>query len=249
MGVTVCLDSWSAFCVEPDQEGLYCLRAPIHDEARLTIEDAVTEIWQVEYVDTGEASTCAEGGCTEVNFELPGVACVMGVVTREDGDGGGSHPEEGAQVCLGFSEDLCVETGTGGEYCLPAGMNSQERIEVIDPILGVIRFGYVETNTTGSCDAGNCSTLDLQLQAATCMSGQVREGTTPLEGAEVINGFATVHTDPRGRYCIPALANQESHWIQANHPTDEAHVVYYPGTGNGGSCNEGGCTTQDFTFD
>ncbi len=249
IGTRVCLRPWNSTCVEPDQEGLYCLRAPVQEQAEILVEDFVAGIREDQYVYTGAATTCSEGGCTEFNFELPGVACVNGVVTRDSGNGTGNLPEEGAQVCLGYTQNFCVETGTTGDYCLPAETSSSEHVEVVDPVLGETTYGHVNTNATGSCGEGDCVALDLQLPAITCISGVVREGTTPLEGAEVSNRYTTVYTDQQGRYCVPTLADRDGFYLLAEHPAEGTYIVEHPDVGNGGSCNEGGCTTQDFTFD
>ncbi len=249
MGVSVCLGYSGENCVEPAQDGSFCLRAPVDDQALVRVDDNVTGFQQSEYVETGEAGTCSEGACTEVNYELPGVACVKGIVTRDGGSGGPDLPEEGVQVCLGYYEDVCTVTGPAGEYCLPAPADSSARVQATDPVLGETRYSYVDTSAGGSCETGNCVSLDFQLRAATCISGVVREGTDPLEGAEVSDTFTAVLTDHEGRYCVPALADQATFWIEARHPTDGSYIYRYLDTGIGGSCNEGGCTTQDFTFD
>jgi hypothetical protein len=247
-GVKVCLGYWDALCADPDQEGIYCLRAPVNDATWIQVQDPVTGTWKEEYVETGGASTCVEGDCAEVNFELPAMACVNGFVTRAGGNGELSEPQEGVRVCLGYPEDVCVETTGGGQYCLQAPVDTYVSVEVSDPILGEGQFGYVETKGSGSCDTGDCATMDFQLRGATCIIGVVREGRKTLEGAEVSAGFARVLTDRRGRYCLPALANQVEHWIQAIYPVNGSYLVEFPSTGSGGGCNEGGCTTQNFTF-
>ena len=83
--VSLCLGYSGLLCVEPDQDGLYCIRAPIEGEAVIRVKDPVTGTEHTENVATGEAGTCAEGNCTEANFELLGVSCVTGTVSRDDG--------------------------------------------------------------------------------------------------------------------------------------------------------------------
>jgi len=204
-------------------------------------DDVSGEYTSLEVV-TGLEGTCAEGNCTEQNFELPGVSCAGGVVTRE------GVPEEGAEVCLAVPGDVCAVTGPEGEYCLPASMNASVGIEVRDPELGNWVYAYVHTGSSDSCPDGECASLDFDLPGATCLSGVVIEGTAPLEGAEVQNGYGRVFTNEEGHYCLPALSGA-TQWIRCGHPADGSEILRYPTPAGDGHCDVGGCTTQNFTFD
>jgi len=247
MGAEVCLGYWywGELCVEPDEEGQYCLRAPAEEDyVYMYVRDKVTGHEENRYLSTGLAGSCAGGVCTTADFTLPGVSCVSGTVTRE------GVPEEGADVCLdSYYMSYCVSTDPSGEYCLPAPVQSHVRIEVRDPALsGDEPYGYVDTGPSASCEDGDCVTLDLQLRGATCLSGIVLEGGEPLTDAEVWNEFGRLFTGEDGRYCLPALSN-EDRWIRCGHPLDGSEILRYPVTNADGRCDTGDCKTQNFTFD
>jgi hypothetical protein len=209
----------------------------------LDIYDQVTGSWQGQHLQIGEEGSClaGDGSCTEFNLELPAVACVRGTVTRV------GAPEEGVRVCLNGTV-LCTTTDFQGAYCLPAPEQSWAFVELIDPVLGEYLYNSTQTGARGLCGAGPCATLDLQFHEATCISGIVREGTAPLAGATVYNQFRSVTVDGEGRYCLPALANTQQ-MIETIHPVDGSYIVRFPTTGSGGRCDQGGCTTQNVTFD
>jgi hypothetical protein len=241
MGTSVCIQ-WTDICAEPDPDGRYCLRTPIGEAVGIVLDDAVTGAWEERSLEGGPEGSCLDGNCAEANFELPTVACVRGVVSRE------GEPVPGAEVCSGYGRDVCVTSDLAGEYCLPAAASSGVQVLARDPVLGETQYGYTETGLPGSCETGDCATADLELRGATCIQGVVREGTEPLDGADVRNQFGHVYTNGEGRYCLPALANA-AEWIRAGHPADNSEIVRYPATNNGGRCGEGGCTAQNFTFD
>jgi hypothetical protein len=241
VGVKVCL-GWGEMCVEPDPDGRYCLRAPVDESVTVVLHDYVTESWEERPLIAGPEAGCPEGPCLEENFGLPAIACVSGVVSRE------GAPEEGARVCLEYSEEVCVTSGAGGGYCLPAAADSGVQVRVKDPVLGETLYDYADTASSGSCQEGDCALIDFELRGATCIRGVVREGSEPLEGAEVWNEFGSVFTNEDGQYCLPALSDAQE-WIRAGHPADGSEIVRYPATNSGGRCGQGGCTTQNFTFD
>jgi len=241
-GMEACIGYGKAFCVDPDPEGSFCLRAPAQDDVRVYVYDNVTGHSEDRTIETGPAGSCGEGVCTQADFELPGVSCVSGTVIRE------GEVVEGAEVCLGYIGDFCVSSGPAGIYCLPAPLQSRVRVEVRDPLLGEKQSAYVYTGPSISCSEGNCFPLDFLLRGATCIDGIVREGDEPLVDAEVWNEFGRVFTNAEGRYCLPTLASDDR-WIRCGHPLDGSEILRYPVTGVGGRCETGGCKNQNFTFD
>ena len=200
----------------------------------------MTGEWRQEDVQTGEEGLCSEGSCSTLDVDLPPAACVSGIVVR------GSEPQEGVEVCL--YGNLCDTTDAQGLYCLPAPVDDNVTVMIRDPLLNQYEYRNVLTGTSGSCTEGNCASLDFTLDEATCISGMVREGTGPLPDAMVFTTSGSVFTDEDGMYCLPAPADEQT-WIRAVHPADNSEILRYPVTGSGGSCDQGGCTTQNFTFD
>jgi len=241
-GARVCLGYGDPECGTPDPEGRFCIRAPVEEEVWIYLQDPATGYWADRLIRTGAAGSCADGECVEADFVLPAVSCVRGSVTRE------GVPVEGARVCPSTSWENCAETGPGGDYCVTAQAGSTVCVYVEDPVLGTHTGDCTQTPASGSCASGGCVTVNLPLAAVSCISGTVREGTEPLQGALVINGYGRAYTNEEGRFCLSAVPGT-SQWIQCEHPRDGSQITRYPTILPGGRCQDGNCSTQNFTFD
>jgi hypothetical protein len=237
--VQVC--AYPGECVTTDPDGRYCLRARTATYTQVTVYDPATGQGRYETLVTDGEGSCVPGTCTEFNMDdLPPAACASGVVSRA------GVPQRAVTVCA--SPGGCGSTDSEGYYCLPIPADSYYYLWTYDPVLHDSYSAHGLPAPVGSCSEGNCADHNFAFTPTTCISGVVREGTAPLQGATVSNETGSVVTDENGYYCLPARANT-SGWIRAVHPLDGSEITRYPKTGAGGSCEQGGCTTQNFTFD
>ncbi len=238
-GVQVC--AYPGECVGTGPDGYYCLKARTDTYAQVFVYDPACGNYWDAYAQTDGQGSCLEGTCIELNFQgLPSVACTSGIITRA------GVPERGVSVCS--SPGGCTKTDEDGKYCLAIPAFSDYYLYTTDPVLQDYYSHYGSPVPEGSCSTGNCATNNFTFDPATCISGVVREGTEPLKGAIVINETGSTETDKNGYYCLGARPNSSSP-VYVYHPRDGSLIIRYPRTGTGGSCEQGGCTTQNFTFD
>jgi hypothetical protein len=144
--------------------------------------------------------TAAVSGRT---FKLEQAAVIFGNITTKDGT-----PIHNAYVTV--SAKAASDVGYGGSY---TDMNGNYRINNLKAgkyTVKVSTTGYVEKVTSVRARKGNSKELNLKLQSAGSISGQIRDAATSLPMSyytvRVRKESVTATTDVNGYYTIDGLA-------------------------------------------